>query len=1614
MSVVNLNIQSTAFLTRVLWGLLTIVFVCPQITQAQVLSAKNNSEPTDELQRLPSDRKIAQQLQELGRTIQTGNAGKIRDALKLLRAADPSLMVPDGSKTFRPLHRDLIERIQSFPAELQAELLNEPGASSRLLQAAYQDNGPTGLIIFLHRYAGSRESLKAHLMLAAIHRDRGHRQGTLYWLDPVLHASVPADLHDSAIAMRDEVNAAANITQNADSDQDSESCSTRSGMTLSTEIMAHIPSPLGKGEKVAEGRMRGAAEIQHDEPIDARLFMPPHPSPPPPWKACEVGKSIAGGEGTFARSATAFVLTARSQEPTAAVESNAEAANDTTSASEAISKLIKSGPAWQQKLYLNSAERHASQDFVRLLAAEGDQQAIPWIAGEPVVDSNAIYVRASGGLLAYDKITGQLRWTRPLDRQATRRTVPGRMPLPNGDERSSDDLDRLQKSREILSLHRDAIPAHMTSDATRLFAISDSNEPGAAIPEFNQPFGGMLSSRSDLTSHPPQELVAIDKVTGRRLWSIGGAPLEERFGNELSRAWFAGAPTVSGGLLFGIIEHDDAHWLVCLRSETGEVVWKQILAYPEVNIFQDPVRQLISSRPLVKDGLIWASTADGWLMAVDALTHSVLWSRNMVSKSPDSTQRLMLRRGIIQTQQLDSIGETWRPADMQLLQDALLVTNNGNHQLLMINPLTGGIRRRVPKDGATVILAADDESIVVAGPKEIQRLSLENFKVVWKTKLNSTGVVAIGPGVRLDDSLLIQLSDGSIQVIRYADGKLTENFAAIRPAFSAGGLKSLPDGLVSYGLDHVCVFSANGNATQMQTEPLEQARFLFETAQFEEAEKILLELQPAADQIDLVNRLLFRIAAIRTLNETDQQDVHLQTAARYASTARDRAVVLCLTLETQPDIASDQVVEFLKSPQTVLNIELPQIALLKEMLIRPVVDSSIVNPDMTLTTSARVTRPLRHQMLQILQQHLADNTVSDFASWTSALEEISDTDVLSIEQNSEILRDELMRRADLAVLEDKLTETAWHLLLQARRCEDKRRLAAEDSDDAAKNETPSDSDREFDTRHSSLVDRFINQLAIAASQKDHPLRPHHAAVNLLSIVKSELFPDAADDPPPTPREVLAQQWSQWQDATDSAVPVHPVEGSMMPQSNESKLTLRYLEDPFLSAWRWSTFRETSVLAIRSLLQPDEPMCTIEGGMFDAISLGSAGSVVRFGSVVLVQNSMGLSAVSIIDQRVLWSRRIPNQSSRVIWQLIAQMHLFNQFSTTMPAWLEIYGRDLRISGGHNRWICVQTPTGVEMIDLLTGQNLWSLQNPPESRSVFATDSCVFVRKTSNSTSANDDPAVTCLSQAAGVEQNLAISQDVLRSTIMSTGDELVVWDDSVRSGGSILLNWTNVKTGKVRKSQELKDMLKCQFMDIRTLAAVTEEGAIEIIDLVTADKKVVELAVPDESDADNEMKKDDYSKSIIMADPANYYVFALPGVQAGQVQIMLGSMGDLYPIGKELRAIDRVTGKTRWTLTNDDNTNALFDVTGDPVLLLVNFSTRKKPANAPGRLVIPGLGVPNHNQSLVTAYSRISGEKLFQHNVMTRFPSMNLEFKVTPQKHLDLRAFGSRIRFVPQE
>ncbi len=367
-------------------------------------------------------------------------------------------------------------------------------------------------------------------------------------------------------------------------------------------------------------------------------------------------------------------------------------------------------------------------------------------------------------------------------------------------------------------------------------------------------------------------------------------------------------------------------------------------------------------------------------------------------------------------------------------------------------------------------------------------------------------------------------------------------------------------------------------------------------------------------------------------------------------------------------------------------------------------------------------------------------------------------------------------------------------------------------------------------------------------------------------------------------------------------------------------------------------------------------------------------------------------------------------------MMSGMHIFSSFSTTSEPWQQVFGHELRICGGNDRWICLQSPSRVEMIDLLTGKNRWSLQIPAGPHNVFATESCVFLSLPSPQAPDSDSQAATCFNRIDGTVQKSAIPLAQLQQTIRTSGDELVTWGEATPGVAPASLNWINSVTGQVRLRMTLNDMVNCQFLDARTLVSVTSKGTFEVIDLLTAAKQVVQLAA-DGAEAEKRTTPEHLTKALIMADAANYYVLPFPDQQAVQIQMMAGTLGDLqlYPITKELRAVDRVTGKVRWLWDAKEDTAAWLEPTKNPILLLVSFSARRGKARALPFPAIGGFGFSNDRQTTITALSRISGTKLFDYNVSSssRFPVSDLEFKITPQQHLDLQAFGNRVRFVPE-
>lgn len=128
---------------------------------------------------------------------------------------------------------------------------------------------------------------------------------------------------------------------------------------------------------------------------------------------------------------------------------------------------------------------------------------------------------------------------------------------------------------------------------------------------------------------PGRRLFAVDRATGKRLWShydyLGG-PVANRFeGHD------AAAPPLIWGDTVYVASHDQtgaiAYYLSAYDLRTGEPRWRQLIcsSQGEVNMFGNSRQEYAGSALAVADGMIIGSTNLGVCFAADASDGSLRW-----------------------------------------------------------------------------------------------------------------------------------------------------------------------------------------------------------------------------------------------------------------------------------------------------------------------------------------------------------------------------------------------------------------------------------------------------------------------------------------------------------------------------------------------------------------------------------------------------------------------------------------------------------------------------------------------------------------------------------------------------------------------------------------------------------------------------------------------------------------------------------------------------------------------------------------------------------------------------------------------------------------------------
>jgi outer membrane protein assembly factor BamB len=249
-----------------------------------------------------------------------------------------------------------------------------------------------------------------------------------------------------------------------------------------------------------------------------------------------------------------------------------------------------------------------------------EQPGVP--ASCPVVAGGRVVYRTHGGLHAVDVHTGAVAWDLPLTW-----SIDGMTRQP----RFAEHLESWVQAYLEISPHvlfENAAVGMLVAEGGRVYAVDDLPVPPyryvPQIRRWQRPalldFGAELN---EAASH--SRLLALDAVSGKRVWEVGGGRKHEGAG-ELSDTYFLGPPLPLDGGLYVLTEKESELAVVCLDASDGGVVWKQALALAPTRLLLDPGRRIQAARPVCSEGVLVCPTNAGVVLGVDVLARGLAWA----------------------------------------------------------------------------------------------------------------------------------------------------------------------------------------------------------------------------------------------------------------------------------------------------------------------------------------------------------------------------------------------------------------------------------------------------------------------------------------------------------------------------------------------------------------------------------------------------------------------------------------------------------------------------------------------------------------------------------------------------------------------------------------------------------------------------------------------------------------------------------------------------------------------------------------------------------------------------------------------------------------------------
>ena len=279
---------------------------------------------------------------------------------------------------------------------------------------------------------------------------------------------------------------------------------------------------------------------------------------------------------------------------------------------------------------------------------------------------------------------------------------------------------------------------------------------------------------------------------GALVWEVGSEKgLAEP---ALAGALFLGAPTPFNGELLSIAEINGEVFLLGLNAADGKLKWRQqLVASSAMPIATDDTRRNLAAVPSVYGRIVVCPTINGYLVAYDLSTRSLLWAHRY-EQSGQGIQRANVFGGMT--------SENFDPMQSRSVEYAPLIANGvvvhmpsepGALNFYALDLMTGASLWSMPRDRWRYLGGVFEEMLLVIGDFQALGLNLREGKRLWKD-LDFVGSRVVGRGARNGAEYYVPLSTQEMARMDIREGKISQRY---RVENSLGNLVATDRALVS-------------------------------------------------------------------------------------------------------------------------------------------------------------------------------------------------------------------------------------------------------------------------------------------------------------------------------------------------------------------------------------------------------------------------------------------------------------------------------------------------------------------------------------------------------------------------------------------------------------------------------------------------------------------------------------------------------------------------------------------------------------------------------------------------------------------------------------------------